>query len=311
MHTHGSRLCYNDHMPELPEVETIATELRRMLVGKTVMDVIVHRAEFIRTQAPDPRSSLRNRGIVDIERHGKRIYLRLKPDGCCVIHLGMSGRATLELPVTPLAPHTHLCLRFGHSSRELRLRDPRRFGGFWFFDDSPVPQAPDPRSSLRNRGIVDIERHGKRIYLRLKPDGCCVIHLGMSGRATLELPVTPLAPHTHLCLRFGHSSRELRLRDPRRFGGFWFFDGLRNGDTPPLSPLGPDALTIRVPQLRHICRRRRQIKALLLDQRAISGLGNIYCDEALFAARIHPLQRASDLGESQVRSLRRRQMCRS
>jgi len=200
-------------MPELPEVETIVTELRRMLVGKTVTDVIVHRAEFIRTR------------------------------------------------------------------------------------------SPDPRSSLRNRRVVDIERQGKRIYLRLKPDGCCVIHLGMSGRATLESPVTPMAPHTHLCLRFGPKSRELRLRDPRRFGGFWFFDGLRKDDTPPLSPLGPDALTIRVPQLRHICRRRRQIKALLLDQRAISGLGNIYCDEALFAARIHPLQRASDLGASQVRSL--------
>jgi formamidopyrimidine-DNA glycosylase len=94
---------------------------------------------------------------------------------------------------------------------------------------------------------------------------------------------------------------ELRFRDPRRFGGVWYFpNGRVNRD---LKPLGPDALGIRVPILREITQRSRQIKAVLMDQQVISGLGNIYCDEALFAARIHPLTPASRITEDRVKAL--------
>jgi len=158
----------------------------------------------------------------------------------------------------------------------------------------------DLAGCLIGRRIISIEREGKRIKLSLSPAGLCVIHLGMSGRLTLERPRAALLSHTHVQIRFANRARELRFRDPRRFGGVWFFDGDQNGGAQRLSPLGPDALTIRAPVLRRICRRDRRIKALLLDQQAISGLGNIYTDEALFDARIHPLRRASELADGQV-----------
>ncbi|MCG8408331.1 MAG: bifunctional DNA-formamidopyrimidine glycosylase/DNA-(apurinic or apyrimidinic site) lyase [Phycisphaerales bacterium] len=199
-------------MPELPEVETIAVELRQALIGVVIKDVVIRRTDFIRT----------------------------KP-------------------------------------RNLAAR-------------------------LRGKKIKTIEREGKRLQVKLAGDLECVIHLGMSGRVTLENPGSPLLPHTHVRIRFARFRKELRFRDPRRFGGLWFFDG-RNGSARPLSRLGPDALSIRVPVLRAACKRRRQMKALLLDQQVISGLGNIYCDEALFGAKIHPLCLASDLTEPQVRNL--------
>ena len=77
----------------------------------------------------------------------------------------------------------------------------------------------------------------------------------------------------------------------------------RNGAHP--GPLGPDALSIRWPAFRAILSRARQTKALLLDQRMIAGLGNIYVDEALWAARIHPLTRARALPEEDARRLHR------
>jgi formamidopyrimidine-DNA glycosylase len=83
----------------------------------------------------------------------------------------------------------------------------------------------------------------------------------------------------------------------------WYFSAGEDLAGRPLKALGPDALSIRVPVLRKILRRRRQIKALLMDQQSISGLGNIYCDEALFAAGIHPLSNATDLRETKVRKL--------
>ena len=153
---------------------------------------------------------------------------------------------------------------------------------------------------LIGRRIVSVEREGKRIKLMLTPDGQCIFHLGMSGRLTLERPRAPLLSHTHIQIRFASRVGELRFRDPRRFGGVWFFDGGPSGAAAGLASLGPDALTIRAPVLRGICRRGRGIKALLLDQQVVSGLGNIYTDESLFDARIHPLRRASELADGQV-----------
>ena len=148
--------------------------------------------------------------------------------------------------------------------------------------------------------MAELDRLGKRILIRIEGGGLLVVHLGMTGRLLLE-PVD-LAPaiHTHVRMTFEGLSEELRFRDPRRFGGLWYFPAGANGH---LKALGPDALSIRVPVLREITKRRRQIKALLMDQQVISGLGNIYCDEALFSARIHPLTIAATLKQDQIKDL--------
>lgn len=159
------------------------------------------------------------------------------------------------------------------------------------------------RLGLRGRHIDQIDREGKRIILRLEPSACLVIHLGMTGRLMIRPAESPLDQHTQVCWRLGDGFRELRFVDPRQFGGVWF---LPDGACPAehgLRPLGPDALTLRWPQFREVLRRPRQIKALLLDQQAIAGLGNIYCDEALYAAGIHPRRRANLLREPQVARL--------
>lgn len=151
--------------------------------------------------------------------------------------------------------------------------------------------------------IIAVDRHGKRLSLRLSNGGELIVHLGMSGRLTLLPRSEPLLPHTHAQFTFVGRDDELRFRDPRRFGGLWYFQAGEKRLGPRLRPIGPDALSIRVPILRQLLRRRRQIKALLMDQQSISGLGNIYCDEALFSSRIHPLTRADRLNLKQVRQL--------
>lgn len=178
----------------------------------------------------------------------------------------------------------------------------------------------DRLQSLAGRRIAAVTRQGKRIVIETTSGDSAdatrkntardtmqiVIHLGMSGRLSLSPTAAPLKPHTHLRVSLGGREDELRFRDPRRFGGVWLFG---TGEVPSALPyvgaLGPDALTISSKQLTPILNARRQIKALLLDQRRIAGLGNIYADEALFRAGVHPLTPASQLAPAKIAKLAR------
>lgn len=179
---------------------------------------------------------------------------------------------------------------------------------------------------LKGRRVEGVRRRAKRVIFDLQPS-CdrqpqatdwrpqameLVFHLGMSGRLILA-PVaggrlTPDAPrdrHTHLRIAIPDRHCELRFCDPRRFGGIWCFAGGDRHVGRKLGELGPEPLELKAAQFRQILNRRRQIKSLLLDQRAVAGLGNIYCDEALHAARIHPRTRANALDQSESRRLLR------
>jgi formamidopyrimidine-DNA glycosylase len=159
--------------------------------------------------------------------------------------------------------------------------------------------GPSAGAHLAGKRVGAVGRHGKRLALVLRPSGSVVVHLGMSGRVELSPANAPVAKHTHFRVSFRDAELEMRVLDPRRFGGVWIApdrDGAAEG-------LGPDALALRLPAFRGILARTRRIKALLLDQRAIAGLGNIYADEALWAAGIHPLARAGDLGPDGPRRL--------
>lgn len=151
--------------------------------------------------------------------------------------------------------------------------------------------------------IASVDRVGKRIMIQLSGSTEIVVHLGMSGRLTVEPIDAAIAPHTHLRIRFVARTDELRFRDPRRFGGVWCRKHSDESSASGLPHLGPDALAIRVPVLRQVLSRRRQIKAILMDQRMISGLGNIYCDESLHKAAIHPLTPADSLSPKQINRL--------
>jgi formamidopyrimidine-DNA glycosylase len=159
--------------------------------------------------------------------------------------------------------------------------------------------------ALPNKKLWRVRRHGKRIICELSPDTELNFHLGMTGNLLVVRRDAPLLDHTHLRVRFAGRSDELRFRDPRRFGGVWLGNGRPRHGGRFSNDLGPDALEVRLPDFRRMLERRRQIKALLLDQQIIAGLGNIYCDESLFRARIHPLTSASELDPSRVSTLLR------
>jgi formamidopyrimidine-DNA glycosylase len=163
------------------------------------------------------------------------------------------------------------------------------------------PAAFDLAASLTGRTIAAIARRGKRIVISLDDGNRFYVHLGMTGRLTIEPSANAIEKHTHLIAKLDEGEVSLRFRDPRRFGGiFWLSSSGQSGD------LGPEPLKLRPVQLARLLRgTTRAIKSALLDQRLIAGLGNIYVDEALFVAGIHPLTRARALSAEQVRRLNR------
>lgn len=117
------------------------------------------------------------------------------------------------------------------------------------------------------------------------------IHLRMSGQLLRVAHDAPLAPHTHARLALD-DGWQLRFVDPRTFGEWWVTDP----NVPELAHLGPDALNAPpdATELRALLRRRRtSLKAVLLDQRTLAGLGNIYADEVLWHARLRPSRPAA------------------
>lgn len=188
--------------------------------------------------------------------------------------------------------------------------------------DMLEPQGVDLPARLLGRTIRAIERRGKRIIFTLDDTHRFFIHLGMSGRLTIHSPADAQAAHTHLILdvaavdRFASnrasekrktrntesveaSHVQLRFRDPRRFGGIWWM-GKDECD----SGMGPEPLEVQPRQLaERLARTTRAIKNALLDQGLIAGLGNIYVDESVFEAGIHPLKPANELKYEEVKKL--------
>ncbi|MCB2223300.1 MAG: bifunctional DNA-formamidopyrimidine glycosylase/DNA-(apurinic or apyrimidinic site) lyase [Actinobacteria bacterium] len=159
---------------------------------------------------------------------------------------------------------------------------------------------------VTGRTLERLDRHGKFLLGRLSGDVTWVTHLGMSGRVSLAGKGDPEAPHTNVVVRFGGAT-EFRLVDPRTFG---FVAALLPdevaGDS--ISLLGPDALDAlpRTPALAaRLAGRTAPIKALLLDQRFLAGLGNIYADEVLHRAGILPSRPGGSLDGGEVAALRR------
>lgn len=156
-----------------------------------------------------------------------------------------------------------------------------------------VFSIPDPtKRPLLPARYESAGRKGKMLCLRFESDQFLLVHLRMTGRFSFHWDRSNLPPHTHVLLHF-KSGRLLAYSDPRRFGRLLWRIGESLESIPELAALGPDALDIpRDFFISALKSRHRVIKPLLLDQKIFSGLGNIYVDEALFLARIHPLRSA-------------------
>jgi formamidopyrimidine-DNA glycosylase len=190
--------------------------------------------------------------------------------------------------------------------RGLRLTLPRRrilrvrLGKTDFIDDPAALER-----ELPGHRISAVERHGKFIALRLEKEQAraqLLIHLGMTGQLATRRSEEPLVPHTHVILALD-DGRELRYTDPRRFGRMLLLaTDSRGGEV--LGKLGDDPLEATFAQFRaRLHGRRAMVKALLLDQRVLRGLGNIYTDESLWRARIHPQRIAAGLKPPELRRL--------
>ncbi len=172
---------------------------------------------------------------------------------------------------------------------------------------------------LEGRTILSVRRAGKHIVVDLsiacsgsldestggsaataKLDSQWIVHLGMTGRLLVTAPENPVAAHTHARVLL-KSGRELRFIDARRFGRLEFRDLKRGGFEAP----GAEPLSIGETEFAALFRGRRlAIKAALLNQTLLAGVGNIYADESLFRARIRPRRMAGRLKKDELERLR-------
>ena len=164
-------------------------------------------------------------------------------------------------------------------------------------------------AELTGAKITLVTRRAKRLILFTNSSYHLILQLGMTGRFCLAHPQTPRNPHTHIVINLS-DKRQLQFIDPRRFGRLWFVQHLSVNDPDQamldagMSKLGPEADQISAAQFLQLLNSKRVIKTLLLDQTRIAGLGNIYADEALHRAGIHPATRACDINSSKNKTLR-------
>lgn len=155
-----------------------------------------------------------------------------------------------------------------------------------------------------NRSFIHLNRRGKYLILSTQDEAHLLIHLGMSGRLYwLNQEIAP-QPHDHVDIIFkeGHC---LRYQDPRRFGAILTWKG-KVDSHPLLSHLGPEPLTeaFNIDYLYSLLRTKKQsIKMAIMDSHIVVGVGNIYANEALFRAGIHPKTPSNTLTQCEIHQL--------
>lgn len=159
---------------------------------------------------------------------------------------------------------------------------------------------------LIGRSVREVRRRGKWILLVLDQGLYLVIHLGMTGQLIMMPADEPLASHTHVVFDLDRAHQQLRFRDVRRFGSATLFE-----DQAELeqffrdAQLGPEPFDLDPAYWRaSLAKTARSLKAVLLDQRVVAGVGNIYADEALFEARLHPTRLGRSLSAAEAGRLR-------
>jgi formamidopyrimidine-DNA glycosylase len=168
--------------------------------------------------------------------------------------------------------------------------------------------GPDPdcfAGAVQGRRIQALQRHGKYLFILLDRGEVLALHLRMTGQLLLVPRAQQVDKHTHLELLLSGRMEKLVFRDVRKFGRMKLLEGSIARFIEE-KKLGIDALKVSTEQLYRLFQKTsRVIKAVLLDQSVVAGLGNIYTDEILFRERISPLRRARCLSYEEVASLRR------
>jgi formamidopyrimidine-DNA glycosylase len=172
----------------------------------------------------------------------------------------------------------------------------------WTSDKPQTFKSPPTHiaETLTNARIDRVHRIGKTIVAdlsRARQHSQFLIHLGMTGRLLVCAPETPIPPHTHAILTLS-GGRELRFVDARRFGRLSVVDQPHTGPGREPLDISPEDF------IAAFHTRRTPIKAALLNQSILSGVGNIYADESLFRAHIRPRRQAARLTRAELLALR-------
>jgi len=196
-----------------------------------------------------------------------------------------------EVEVTRLGllPHLlqHRVIEVHWSGKGLRLPVPRRL----------------LRDSILGNTVTAIDRRAKYLLFRMQDNSVLLVHLGMTGKLGIFAATDPTAPHDHLRFRL-ENNQELRFNDVRRFGSIMVWPGQKAklleeqfNRTKGLEPFSPE---FTAENLAGLARRRTiAVKKFLMDSGIIAGIGNIYANEILFAAGIHPRTGVAKLSEAQ------------
>jgi len=197
----------------------------------------------------------------------------------------------VETVVRELRPLLQGCRIADVAVSDFPLR--RRWQGGW--DDA-----------LIRRRVQAIRRRGKWIIIELEDEGFLVIHLGMTGQLTVVESKLPQAEHTHLVMKLDRGKHELRFRDVRRFGSATVFADPQALDVFfQQTGLGPEPFDVDPAYWREcLAGTKRCLKAVLLDQSIVAGVGNIYADESLFESRLHPTRLGCEITRKQAETLR-------
>jgi len=177
----------------------------------------------------------------------------------------------------------------------------RQFTGVTICDAKPVRQPPVEEfcRKLVGQRVNRLDRRGKYLILHLSSGEALIIHLKMAG--ALLLNPKQAGRYTRVVFQLDNGS-QLAFTDRRRLGALWLVEDERDI----VGKLGPEPLAAEFTSetlAKRLQKHQAPIKAVLLDQASIAGIGNMYADEALFAARIHPLRKANSLFPQEIRNL--------
>jgi formamidopyrimidine-DNA glycosylase len=250
-------------MPELPEVETVKRGLLKLIVGKTVKTVSFDNPKSFPNATADVEAFLLNSKITDVRRRAKVLIIDLSTNYSLVVHLKMTGQLVFV-------------------GEHKGIRDSEMGNGVTLGSKSntltPISQPPNPNGEYR--------------FAAGHPNDSLVNNLPDKS--------------TRVTITFSDNTK-LFFNDQRKFGWVRLMPTLEVPNLPFMMRVGPEPLepdfTAKQFAARFARRARTNIKAALLDQSVIAGVGNIYADEALWGAKIHPSTLVGDLPYSKFQLL--------
>jgi formamidopyrimidine-DNA glycosylase len=272
-------------MPELPEVETIAGDLRGLVTGARIAGASSNWPPTLRSHEPAAfAAAISGREIVGVGRRGKQLLVWLGPAPASPVAPAVPA-VPAEVPSAPTAPAVSAV-------------------------PAAVPAVPAVPAEVPSAPSVPAAPTAPAPPAAEEP-AVLTIHLKMTGQLFVVEAGAPQDRHVHLVLSLT-DGRELRFRDMRKFGriGLYRRDEATGepvrGAAPGVLATGAEPLSdeFTARQLRELLARRRgRLKTLLLNQDFLAGVGNIYADEALWRARLHPLRDATTLRPDHVARL--------